>query len=288
MKRGFSFLELLIGLVLGSIILLGLARYSFSRSRTLIGTREQVGVRANLTMAQQEISQYVENLEPAFWERFPMRHGVVHEEGHGHGGVWFSTTCDFDRSTSCVTFWDIRPDAENLDVFRADMDAFPDSFLLDVLPPAVGQGTQEVGPMSVLLFFSKEEAFCLLVADEQDGRFFPAGVDDHPWSLPQDPQGSYDVVLLGQLEVTHLALADDEVGRRLAWHPWTVRTTGWRPGQRKTSFNRMHSLRWQPCRENTPDRLVLLASPRYSRADGFTTIGGTVYQGEVECASVEF
>ena len=293
MKRpGLTLPEVLISLVIGSLVMMALVRFSITVRQQLTGDRHSMGVRSELRMAHHEIGRMVRALEPAFFERFPVRNNLIHATGHGHGAAQFTAACPLEKQTDCLITWDLQPSAEHAMVYQIEPDEDVGQLLMTPVDPTQGPGPgEDLAAQSVLLLTHEARLQPVLVAHREPLGVVLAPPEVQPWDLPGDfaEVGFTHAVHLGRLSVTHVHLRPQKGGEfRLARQPWTLKDTRWQAKRRQISHGHLRDLIWLPCGPDRPDRLVLVAGTRHARLlRDPLTIAGKTYVREVACASIE-
>lgn len=290
--RGFSLVEVLIGLALSLVVLTGLLKFSATLSKDLTRERNNLVLINGLAMARDELMRMKERLEPRFWRRFPPRESLFHTAGHFHGGILAAHGCPDLPESDCFVFFDIRPTAEVPLIYAVEYARYPQMVALSPIDPSYPVGPSDtVAPMSVLLFRSTTHAFCALVQAVEGREVWLAPEESQPWPLPvMLPEEPLEIVHLGALSATHVgleALAGEL--RQLVFRPWSLDAEGWSAGRRTSSWQGRPRLIWIPCADGLPDRLVLAghtATARPLRPP--ISIGGISFQQEVRHVSLEF
>jgi len=292
MKKGFSLIEVMISLAIGAVVLSGLVLVAIRGTQDFESMRRRVETTSNLDMVREELWLRIRGLEPAFWERFPMRENVLdlHTMAHTHGAVQFGLECT--EGSDCMTLWDIKPPVDEPVVYKIDKWVSPDRFGLIPVDFSVPAGLpKSLQPMSVLLFFDKSTQFCRLVAAIEGEEVVLAPLKSQPWSSGGHfNPNTMEVVYLGQLDVTHCSLIPESGrGHKMVYQPWTLSENEWVPRRRYSSYTHLHSLAWTECSEREPDRMAVFARPEKAQVlEWQITIAGRPFSKEVYCASISF
>ena len=290
--RGFSLVEVVVGLALSSIVLMGMLQFSARTVQRLQDGRKRAAVHESLSLAQGPLRRMARKLEPEFWQEFPLVPEPVHPMDHTHGAVQFCRSCPEGTSSDCFTLWDIEPLDEEPLIYDVEDAAFPE--MVSVTPSDISYPVgpaDTIGAMSVLMFVSDTTRFCALVWETAGNQVYLAEPERQPWTLPGTfAAESFMAVHLGRLSVTHCTVDDDdEALGRLLVRSWTLSEDGWAGGRRATLPGHPSALRWVPCTEVWPDRLLILESdPKAPLLSRPVWLAGQSFVREVFCASLEF
>ena len=107
-KGGFSLVELITSLAIGSLLLMGLLVFSQKTTAHYVKQRGRLAVRGNLSMAHRELNRLVRGLEPEVFKKFPMRENPFHQVAHSHDAVQFGANCPGGKA-DCLLIWDLKP-----------------------------------------------------------------------------------------------------------------------------------------------------------------------------------
>ncbi len=290
--KGFSLVEVLIGLMLSMVIMAGLLQFSASLSVDLGRQRKRLALTNGLAMARDELMRMKDRLEPEFWQRFPPSESLFHKEGHFHGGVLAVRGCPDQPESDCLVYFDMQPAMETPLIYEASRDQFPEMLEISPIDTSNPPGASDaLGPMSVLLFRSETSDFCALVETVDGGEIWLAPRERQPWPLPAAlPEGPLEIVHLGRLSPVHLGLEALGGGnRKLVFRPWSLKSEGWSPGRRISSLLGRLRLIWLPCDKGRPDRLVVTGQVTDARpVRPPISIGTHTFQEEVSLVSLEF
>lgn len=260
-KQAFTLVELLVSLTISTLLLASLLRFAHQTTLQMKATQQHMRITESLNIAREELLLASRGLEPAFWKRFPLVQQAAHDTDHSHGGLQWASHCEQLPKSACLTMWDLCLTGEDPVVYRTLEHEFPEMVRLTSEGNGPPGPADEVGPMSVLLFFHARESFCALVESVSVDQVTLVGLDQQPWSLPEhfEPD-KFKVVHLGMLKVTHCGLENTAAqGAQLVYQPWLVSDGDWSAQRRYSSVSNLLKFVWQPCDEDRPDRLTLLA-----------------------------
>ena len=291
--KGFSLIELMVGLTIAAFLLLGLIQYGQHTSSQYLAWRRHQEAHSNLLNAQAALGRVASLEERDFWKAFPLTAELVHPVGHAHHGKQFTNACPDAPTGGCIVFFDIQPTAtpmERYEVVDHDWPAWLHPTPMDETLP-MGPG-EEIQPQTVVWVQTATGGFPFVVSEVAGDRVYPVKEALHPWKIPAfeiNPEETR-VLILGKLSVLHIHLNSlPERHHALRYQPWRWDDGEWRAQRSRTGDTHLVDLVITNCNETLPDRVTLLAQPRQAQPLPHPIrIGGTNYQTEVFHATLAY
>jgi len=290
--RAFSLVELLVGMLLGLMLIMGFIGFSHRMSNTFLTWRRQQQAHSQLLASTHRIREHLSMADPSFWEQFPATNQVVHPADHIHGANHFTQSCPDSDFGGCLVFWDLHPKTTTpLDYLVLDME-WPLQIKLTPKDETLPIGPDDsITPGTAALLISQNHTIPFVISDVAGDWLYLLPPTDQPWTLPQVlAEESFQVVVLGDLTVSHIALVPSQ-GRHatLRFQPWMWKEDGWKPGRSQTGDTHLVNFHFRKCELETPDRLTLVAQPHSpAKLTSHLVVAGVSYQEEVFFETLSF
>jgi len=291
--RGFSLIEMMMGLTIAAVLMLGLMQYSHHTASQYLTWRRHQEAHTNLLGARQSLTQMTSMDEPEFWDAFPVVRALVHEVDHHHHGKQFTADCPRSPTGGCLIHFDIQPAKTPPITYALEDLEWPvwihPSPLDDSLP--VGPG-EEIGPEAVIWLQTATGGFPVLVGEVAGDRVYLVDEPKNPWAIPafEIQREEIQMVVLGQLVTHHISLTTmAERHHALRLQPWHIENGEWQASRSRTGDTHLVDLAISTCTDTLPDRLILVTQPRQPQGLPHPIrIGSTNYQTEVFHATIPF
>ena len=291
--RGFSYVELLVGFVISTFLVLGFVRYSHQMTHQFLAGRRHQQAHGQLLTAQTSLRRIIARGEPAFWNRYPLVRQIIHKADTTVDHLQATQLCPHAERGGCLTSWDLVP-LETAPIFyKLVAHDFPNWIhptpVEDHLPAGPGDRFQ---PGTVLILANGDEIFPVVIAEVAGDEVALVSRENHPWSLPEKlpAEGSMTLAPIARLESLHVSLSPSQ-GRSftLRYQPWAFQSDHWQPQRSRTGETHFIDLAIQPGDEIHPHRLVLVTQPAMpSPLPKPRIIAGKSYQEEVYHANIAF
>lgn len=294
--RGFTLVELLVGLLMTVAMAAATLGLLQSMSRTALAQRKVLTCERQLDLGWALLQHLLEGVEHEWWQALPMRTNFGESADAQHGAVQFRRHCQHESNTPCLTIWDIVPRTIQTPIIKLSGGDLP--LRLDVsISSSQGSAAQALTAAEagdVLLVQGPQSRFCALIDHVQDGLIFLAPEHDQPWQLPRElsPDEPLEALLIGPLELTHLFLQGDHTSpqrRRLFYRKTTYSRYGWRDDRAQTASTQLVDLQFTALAQQGLAQIHLYAQPQIPKAlPQAIQIGPRRFQQEVFHASYTF
>ncbi|MCB1049761.1 MAG: hypothetical protein H6510_14400 [Acidobacteria bacterium] len=236
MNKAFNFIETVLALLVGLVILAGLLRFVNVGTSQYLEAKKQLQWEANASMARTALRSRFRQLDPQFWANFPAMRDPIHGAFTFFGpGSSVSTDCVL-RNQTCLTLWDCEPAECPVPLIVNDV-AYPQ--WLEVIPLDENEPAPEprIGAQ-VGLIVQEENVFAFLIRAIEGNRIYLADVQSQLWDLPEiEDWAGIELYILGPFLVDHFFLRKSPGrGNALVSESWLVNENGWYPKRGFASF----------------------------------------------------
>lgn len=261
--RGFSYVELLAGFAVSTMLILGFVRFGHQTTSQFLSGRRQQQAHGPLLTAQTSLRRILAEGEAEFWQHFPSTQTVIHDVDIIKDAVLATKTCPHASKGGCLIFRDVTPLSKAPIAYQIADQESPTWIHPTPWDPSlpIGPG-EEFKPGLIALLLSEGQSTPVLVSDVAGDQVYLLAGDVALWHQVHVFHEDEKVTLmpLGYLSFTHLNLhPSDQRHFALRYQPWWLTEGTWQPKRSRTGETQLLDLLIQPATETRPHRLFLVS-----------------------------